>query len=191
MRTKITFIRDPKLLAKQVFTIFFLMLFSSQIYAAAIEKTRPLLKKEFFNYQASASGTIVDEENQPLPGVSIVIKGTSTGVSTDFDGNYSLIVDKIDVLLISYIGFISQEITVGDQTKINVVMVEDVSKLDEVVVVGYGTQKKSDLTGSVASANLQAFEDQPNVNILQSLQGSVAGLNIGAVSSAGKTQIYR
>ncbi|MDO6809949.1 TonB-dependent receptor [Zobellia galactanivorans] len=186
MRTKITFIRDPKLLAKQVFTIFFLMLFSSQIYAAAIGKTTSLLKKETFNYQASVSGTIVDEASQPLPGVSIVIKGTSTGVSTDFDGNYSLIVDKSDVLLISYIGFVSQEITVGDQSTINVVMVEDVSKLDEVVVVGYGTQKKSDLTGSVASADLQAFEDQPNVNILQSLQGSVAGLNIGAVSSAGE-----
>ena len=137
------------------------------------------------NLQNTISGTVSDESGAPLPGVSVILKGTTTGTSTDFDGNFSITAGADDALEFSYIGFVTQEIVVGNQTTLNVTLAEDIAKLDEVVVVGYGTQKKSDLTGSVASADLEAFEDQPNVNILQSLQGSVAGLNIGAVSAAG------
>jgi len=137
------------------------------------------------NLQNTISGTVSDESGAPLPGVSVILKGTTTGTSTDFDGNFSITAGADNALEFSYIGFVTQEIAVGNQTTLNVTLAEDIAKLDEVVVVGYGTQKKSDLTGSVASADLEAFEDQPNVNILQSLQGSVAGLNIGAVSAAG------
>ena len=144
------------------------------------------LEKTFVAYQQnSISGTVLDENGAPLPGVSVVVKGTTTGVSSDFDGNFAISASADDTLVFSYVGFVTIEELVGNQTTINITMVEDIARLDEVVVVGYGTQKKSDLTGSVASADLEAFEDQPNVNILQSLQGSVAGLNIGAVSSAG------
>ena len=133
----------------------------------------------------TVSGTVRDESGTALPGVSVVVKGTSNGTVTDLDGQYSLSADSDDVLIFSYLGFSSQEIAVGNQTAIDVTLTEDISELDEVVVVGYGTQKKSDLTGAVASVDLEAFQDQPNVNIAQSLQGSVPGLNVGAVSAAG------
>ncbi|AUP79228.1 SusC/RagA family TonB-linked outer membrane protein [Flavivirga eckloniae] len=143
------------------------------------------LKNVSENIQQRVTGTVTDASGIPLPGVAILLKGTTTGTSTDFDGKYSLDISGNGVLVFSYIGFNTQEVPIDDRSQINVSLTEDIAKLDEIVVVGYGAQKKSDLTGSVASADLKAFQDQPNVNILQSLQGSVVGLNIGAVSSAG------
>ncbi|MDN5216920.1 TonB-dependent receptor [Fulvivirgaceae bacterium BMA12] len=139
----------------------------------------------FQSTERTVSGTVKDENDAPLPGVSILIKGTTTGVITDLDGNYAINVDEDDILVFSFLGYINQEIAVNAQSRIDVNLQADISQLNEVVVIGYGSQKKSDLTGAVASADLEAFQDQPNVNILQSLQGSVAGLNVGAVTSAG------
>ncbi|TXE07241.1 TonB-dependent receptor [Seonamhaeicola algicola] len=131
------------------------------------------------------NGVVTDDDGFPLPGVSIIVKGETIGTTTDFDGNYSINVAKGSTLVFSYVGFISQEILIQNQTKLDIKLTEDLAKLDEVVVVGYVAQKKSDVTGSVARADVEAFADQPNTSIVQSLQGSVAGLNVGAVNSAG------
>ena len=134
------------------------------------------------------SGTITDQANISLPGATIIEKGTSNGVTSDFDGEFSIEVSRGDAtLLISYIGYEAQEVKLNGQSTIMVSLVENASALDEVVVVGYGSQKRSDVTGAVASANLEAFEEAPNTNIAQSLQGTVPGLNVGQVNTAGGT----
>lgn len=139
-----------------------------------------------YSQSTSLSGSVVDVSGSPLPGVNVVEKGTANGAVTDFDGNYSITVTAPDaILMFTSIGFATLEIAVGNQTNIDVVMEEDASALDEVVVVGYGTQRKQDLTGAVASVDLEQFEDAPNTSILQSLQGSLAGVTIGQVSATG------
>ena len=95
-------------------------------------------------------GTVTDTNDQLMIGVNVLEKGTSNGTITDFDGNYQISVKNGDVLQFSYIGYVTQTITIVDQKSLNVVMAEDASQLDEVVVVGYGTQKKSHLTGSIS-----------------------------------------
>ncbi len=132
------------------------------------------------------SGTVIDAQGVPLPGASIIEKGSSNGTQTDFDGKFSLSLNNQDaILVVSYIGFATQEINVDGQSSFYITLAESTAGLDEVVVVGYGSAKKSDLTGSVVRADIDSFEDQPNVSIAQSLQGSVPGLNVGAVASAG------
>ncbi|WP_434036664.1 TonB-dependent receptor [Formosa sp. 4Alg 33] len=136
--------------------------------------------------QKQLTGKITDEFDMPLPGVSIAVKGTTRGAMSDFDGNFAIDAVSGDVLVLSYIGMVTQEITVGNQTVINVVMASDEIGLDEVLVIGYGTAKKRDLTGAVASPNIARVEEMPNVSISQALQGTVAGLNVGAVDAAGE-----
>lgn len=140
-----------------------------------------------FAQTKTIKGTITDESNLPLPGVNIVIKGTTNGTITDVDGNYSIEASANDVLSFSFIGFKNQEVAVGSQSVINIKMIPADISLDDVVVIGYGIAKKSDLTGSVASANIKDFEKSPNTNFVQSLQGAVPGLNIGQVTKAGAT----
>ncbi|WP_299547780.1 TonB-dependent receptor [Seonamhaeicola sp.] len=137
------------------------------------------------DFQKLVTGKVTDASGVPLPGVSVLLKDSTTGTTSDFDGNYSIEVPKGGTLVFSYVGFVTQEVVINDQSQLNIILSEDVAQLEAVVVVGYGTQKKSDLTGSVASADVEAFADQPNTSIVQSLQGSVAGLNVGAVNSAG------
>lgn len=133
------------------------------------------------------SGVITDEEGEPLIGVNILVKGTNNGVSTDFEGRFSLEdVDENAVLVISYVGYQTQEVPVVGQSNLNITMVSDSQLLDEVVVVGYGTMKKSDLTGSVARVDVEKLEEIPNVSVIQAMQGTVAGLNVGAVDQAGE-----
>ncbi|SHJ07027.1 SusC/RagA family TonB-linked outer membrane protein [Pseudozobellia thermophila] len=127
----------------------------------------------------------VSDGKVPIPGASIVVKGTSKGVASDFDGNFSLNnISPNNVLVISSIGFVSQEIPVGDQTHIEVVLVEDTQKLDEVVLVGYTTQKKADLTGAVAVVDLGNLEKTRVPNVSQALQGQVAGVQVTASTGA-------
>ena len=132
------------------------------------------------------TGTVKDELGEGLIGVSVLQKGTANGTVTDIEGNYSITVtsEKAE-LVFSYIGYISKEIPVGTQRTIRVILKEDAQKLDEVVVIGYGTAKKSDLTGAVTRANMGALEKSPNVNVLQALKGVVPGLNIGVATKAG------
>lgn len=133
--------------------------------------------------QQSVTGTVVDETGEPLIGVSILVKGTTNGSITDFDGNFSF--DNLkatDVLVFSYMGYANQERTVGNQKTFNVTMSEDTEVLDEVVVVGYGQMKKSDLTGSVSSADGGNLAAKGTTDAMEALQGTVAGANISQAS---------
>lgn len=132
------------------------------------------------------AGKVVDEKGEGLPGVSIIVKGGTSGTVTDASGDYQVKVENDQtVLIFSFVGYVSQEVMVGNKTRIEVSLVPDTKSLDELVVVGYGTAKKRDITGAVARADINAFKESPNVSILQSLQGSVPGLNVGAVTQAG------
>ncbi|SEA18768.1 TonB-linked outer membrane protein, SusC/RagA family [Porphyromonadaceae bacterium KH3R12] len=134
----------------------------------------------------TVSGQVVSAfDNDPLIGVSVVIKGTTQGTSTDVEGRYTLSVAPGSVLVFSYVGFISEEVTVGNRTEINVLLTEDVQAMDEVVVIGYGTARRSDVTGAVSRADLSALENSPNVNLAERLKGVVPGLNIGVIRTAG------
>jgi TonB-linked SusC/RagA family outer membrane protein len=128
--------------------------------------------------QTTITGVVVDEQNLPLIGVNILVKGTTNGTVTDFDGKFQLDVPANAIIKFSFIGYVDQEITVGNETNINVVLKEDVQGLNEVVVVGYGTQKKSDLTGAVASVKAEDLAKTPSSNPVNSLQGKVAGVTI-------------
>lgn len=130
------------------------------------------------------TGKITDLNNAPLPGVTILIKGTSKGAITDIDGAFTLNASPTDILVISYVGYLSEEITVGDQTSLTIVMSEDIIGLNEVVVTGYGVQKKSDLTGSIASVSSEKLAEVPVAGVDQALQGRAAGVNI--VSKSGR-----
>ena len=129
------------------------------------------------------TGTIVDVNGDPVIGANIVVKGTSNGTITDIDGNFTIEADSKSVLNISYIGYLTKEVAVGNQQNVRVVLLEDTKTLDEVVVIGYGTQKKADLTGSVANVSAEKLNTQSNANIGQALQGKIAGVDI--VSQGG------
>lgn len=134
--------------------------------------------------QSTISGTVTDESGGPLPGVSVVVDGTTTGVTTDFDGLYSIQLEGADaVLVFSYIGFATQSVPVGVNTTLDVQMAEDVQNLEEVVVVGYGTQKKATLTGSVSSVGGETLEKSSSPNLGAALAGKVAGLFIDTGSA--------
>ncbi|MFV0565985.1 MAG: SusC/RagA family TonB-linked outer membrane protein [Flavobacteriaceae bacterium] len=128
--------------------------------------------------EKTITGNIKDVSGIPLPGVSVLIKGTSTGVQTDFDGNFTLQSNVGDVLVISYIGMRTIEITVDSRSNYDVVLEEDVAQLDEVVVVGYGTQKKSDVTGAMSSVDAEELMTLPVNNAFEALQGKAAGVDI-------------
>lgn len=124
------------------------------------------------------TGKVVDEKGLPLPGVNIVIVGTSEGTITDIDGNYSLSVPSGSDVVYNFIGFVSQTITISDQTVVNITLKEDIAKLDEVVVVGYGQMKRTDLTGSVVSVASDAIEKSVPTSVDQALQGRAAGVQV-------------
>ncbi|HDZ05708.1 hypothetical protein LCGC14_0065850 [marine sediment metagenome] len=130
--------------------------------------------------EATVTGTIISSEDSlPLPGVNVIVSGTTVGTVTDFDGNYSIQVSSSNSsLLFSYIGFTTQTIAVNGQSQINVSMVQDAAALDEVVVVGYGTQIKRKVTGSVQTVDLEDFADIPVTQVTQKLQGQLAGVQI-------------
>lgn len=129
--------------------------------------------------QLQISGTVSDATGQPMLGVGIVEKGTGNGTTTDFDGNYSISVsDPNAVLEFSYLGFVTQEIPVNGRTTINVSMTEDFVKMDEVVVMGYGTQKKSNVIGSIASVKSEDLNFKSAVSVEAGLQGLTAGVSV-------------
>ncbi len=150
---------------------------------------------ETLKTQSSISGTVTDESGVPLPGANIQEKGTTNGVTTDFDGNFSITLDNEEAtLIISFIGFKTKEVVVGDQASIKVILAEDSASLDEVVVVGYGTIKKSDLTGAVASVSSEDVKALTLSNPTQALQGRVAGVNVqsnGGAPGAGVSVVVR
>ncbi|MBQ2403676.1 MAG: SusC/RagA family TonB-linked outer membrane protein, partial [Prevotella sp.] len=129
--------------------------------------------------QSSVTGIVKDKTGEPIVGASILIKGTSTGTVTDINGNFTIQkANPSDVLVISSIGYANQNVKVGNQTKLNVVLQDDMANLEEVVVIGYGTMKRRDLTGSVASVTGEALAKNPVSNIAEALQGQLPGVNV-------------
>lgn len=136
------------------------------------------------------SGTVKDQSGLSLPGVNITVKGSTNGTMTNSDGTYTIDVKQGDVLMFAFVGYKTQEVTVGSQSVVDVVMQEDIEGLDEVVVVGYGTMKKSDLTGAVASVKSEKINKVAASNPAAALQGQVAGVvvtNVGGGPGAGAT----
>ncbi|MCE7065473.1 TonB-dependent receptor [Dyadobacter sp. CY326] len=130
------------------------------------------------------TGKVVDEMNAPLPGVSVVVKGTQTGTTTNGEGQFQLDVPDNAVLVLSFVGYTTQELSVGNESIINVTLAADVKSLGELVVVGYGVVKKSDLTGSVASIKSAELNAYPATNLMQSLAGRATGVQISQNTGA-------
>lgn len=143
-----------------------------------------------YNVSAQQAGTVTgkitsDKDGMPLPGVNILVKGSSTTASTGFDGEYSISAKPTDVLIFSYVGYETKELTVSNQTQINYALKEDSNKLNEVVVIGYGTQKKADLTGSVSVINAQDAKKTISYDVAKMLQGQSAGVTVQSSGEPG------
>ena len=157
----------------RVFLWVSMFLLSGQIYIFATDELSPPVTLQARTVQ----GIVTDDFGEPLPGVNIHIKGTTTGMMTGSDGSFSMrITNDNDVLVFSYIGFVTQEITVGNQRNINVSMSEDTRLIEEVVVVGFGTQKKATITGAISTIGTEALIQSPVANISNALAGRVTGL---------------
>ncbi|TXG39524.1 SusC/RagA family TonB-linked outer membrane protein [Seonamhaeicola maritimus] len=133
--------------------------------------------------ELSISGIVQDESGMPLPGVNVLEKGTNNGAVTNFDGNFTM--NNLNVgtaLTFSYVGYVTQEVAISHDSRLTVVLIEDLAQLDEVVVVGYGTQKKSVVTGAISGVKQSELEDLPITRVEQTLQGRVSGITIAANS---------
>ena len=139
-----------------------------------------------YGQNVTVSGTIIEASSGiPLPGVNVILKNTSKGASTDFDGNFTLNdVPLNSVIVVSYLGFVTQEITIVNSDPLNIAMQEDAESLTEVVVIGYGTQTKKEVTGAVSVVSSETIEALKPQRIEQALQGQVAGVNITSSSGA-------
>lgn len=149
-----------------------------------------LLSGHTWAQQTSAvRGQVNDDKNEGLPGVSVVVKGTQTGTVTDANGRYSInMPNRGGTLTFSFIGYVSQEVPVSGRSTVDVKLVTDVKSLSEVVVVGYGTQRKSDITGSVASVSEATLKEVPAPNLVNQLKGRAAGVNITSNGSTPGSQ---
>jgi len=195
MDTKLTWgylskIKTPLSFTTKIFIFFFSLLtfgMNSDKKGAIISKgNSEIIVKKIV--QQSISGKITDINGAPLPGATIIEKGTSNGTQSDFNGDFSLnIADGNATLIVSYIAFITQEVVVNNQQNVTIVLLENTEALDEVVIVGYGTARRQDISGSVSTLKLEdsPVALAPNSNILQSLQGTVAGVNVGVQTSPG------
>lgn len=177
-----------KELLKVCLLAFLLPIFIPQVYAGSIALPLGL---DFENVQQQITGTILDSSGVPLAGVNVLIEGTTTGTQTDFDGKYTIAAGTGDVLVFSYIGMKTQSVPVGQSNSINVTLEEDAASLDEVVVIGYGTQKKSDLTGAVGSVSADELQERPAASLTQSLSGKMPGVSVSINSGrpGGKSNI--
>lgn len=146
----------------------------------------PLLILSFWSYgqTRTVKGTVTDESNSPMIGVNVVVKGTTTGTVTDGNGNYSIDAPSADAVLeFSFIGYQTEEVTVGVQSQIDVQLLLDLVSLEDVVVIGYGVQRKEAVTGSVASISGDAVRDVPAANISNALQGRIAGVEMSQTNT--------
>jgi TonB-linked SusC/RagA family outer membrane protein len=150
-----------------------------------------LLSDVAFAQNVTVNGKVTDAQDLPIPGVSVVIKGTNSGVQTDASGNYTISAPGNGTLVFSSIGFNNQESPVNNRTTINIKLLESSSDLEQVVVVGYGTQKRKDVTGAISSVSGEDIAKMPAVNPLASLQGKVAGLTVVNNGAAGAQPVIR
>ncbi len=138
-------------------------------------------------YERSIRGKVTDENGVGLPGVTIRIKGTSQGTVTDLEGNYTITVpDEGAVLVFSFVGYVEEEVPVNNRSVVDVSLVPDLKSLEEVVVVGYGTQKKSDITGAISSVSAEEITATPVQNVFQGIQGRAAGVDIASNARPGE-----
>ncbi len=133
----------------------------------------------FIAQDVTVSGVVTDEKGIPIPGINILEKGTTNGTSTDFDGNYTITVSGSNAILVfSYLGYETQEISVGTSTNINISLIPNTEELEQIVVVGYGTTRRSDITGSISSVQSEELNAFPVLNAEQALQGRAAGVAV-------------
>lgn len=137
-----------------------------------------------FAQKTTVTGKVTDEKGNPFPGVTIAVKGTSTGTNSDINGNYSLTVKSTDVLVFSSVGYVAQQVAVKGNPVINIKLLTADQQLNEVVVIGYGTQKRKDVTGSISSVKGSVFKDQPISDPISAIQGRIAGVNV--IESSGQ-----
>lgn len=138
----------------------------------------PVDLEEEYHLAAAIQGTVTDESGEPLIGVNIQVKGTTRGTTTDFDGGYEVEAELTDTLVFSYVGYRTTEVAIDGRTTVDVVLMEDVAQLDELLVVGYGLQKRSDVTGSVTDVDMRKLESRPIADVGRGLQGLVPGLSV-------------
>nr|WP_314898454.1 TonB-dependent receptor [uncultured Flavobacterium sp.] len=142
-----------------------------------IPKTEKVKESTNFSVQQNiVKGRITDEQGLSLPGATVLVKNSNKSTTTDFDGNYTIDASETDILVFSFIGFTTKEVAVSGQKTINVVLGEDIAKLDEVVVVGYGSQKRSDISGSVSQISEEKIAKNPTANISNALVGQTTGI---------------
>lgn len=182
---------------KKKLTIFCALVSFSQMQAYTINFSS-ITGLEKVQRQNSISGQVQDQNGVPQPGASVSIKGTKIGTITDFDGKFSLTGDVNSVLVVSFVGFVTQEIVIKDKSNIIVQLKENVASLEEVVVVGYGKMKKKDLTGAIVQVKPEALANQ-NPQTVQDLLRGVPGLKVGYSADAkgggslqirGQTSVY-
>jgi len=145
------------------------------IYDAKLAKNNSLSVNQ---QTRKITGVVFDDSGEPIIGANVVVKGTTNGTITNFDGEFSLEVKEGNVLQVSYIGYLTQEVSIEGRNSFNITIHEDTKRLDEVIVVGYGTQKKINLTGSVDQVTSEVFENRAATNVTQALQGAIPNLNI-------------
>ncbi|WP_235114760.1 carboxypeptidase-like regulatory domain-containing protein [Cyclobacterium qasimii] len=132
----------------------------------------------------TVSGQVTDENGEGIPGVTVLIEGQGTGTVTDIEGNYKITVPENASLTFSFVGFTPQTLEVGNRSELNITLIMDTASLDEVVVIGYGTARKRDLTGAVSSVTASKLENENPNSIQDVLRGNIAGLNVGLSTSA-------
>ncbi|MBK5209895.1 MAG: TonB-dependent receptor [Flavobacteriaceae bacterium] len=168
--------------SKFIFVLFiFFGITNNTLFANAINQEKKPLVVEI-------SGKVTDNNGDPLPGATVLIKGTSKGTTTDFNGYYKIDAPIGATLAFRYLGYNSIEILIGNQTEINVVLIGNNESLEEVVVVGYGRQKKSDITGAVSSVSKDRINDATITDPIQLIQGAVAGLNVSATAAGSNPE---
>ena len=140
---------------------------------------------------AKISGKVVDEKGSPLSGATVLIKGSSVGTKTDADGSFSIEAEPNSVLVVSFVGYESQEVSIANKTVVSIKLKPSITVNEQVVVIGYGTQRKRDLTGSISSVKGETVAKQPATNPIASLQGKVAGLTISNSGRAGASPVVR
>lgn len=157
------FFRSSKTVAKSFYLLIFYFMFATQVFA---------------QQQINVSGTVLDQSGEAVIGASVTVVGQKVGTVSDLDGKFSLSVAPQGAISVSFLGYITQTVSIDNRTQITVTLVEDIEKLDEVVVIGYGTAKKKDLTGAVASIKSEDILIAPTSNVMEALQGRVSGMDI-------------
>lgn len=157
----------PRTLGKHGTSILFFLLLLLNVFTVKV-----------YAQETQITGTITDEQGVPLPGATVLVKGTSNGAQSDFDGNYAIVASTGDTLVFSYIGFTAKEVVVSNESTIDIVLSQSTAMLDEVVVTGYGSQSRSTLTSSVSKLDTKVLESATRSNPATALQGTVAGLRV-------------